>query len=110
MLIQFIFSLALIIGLVMTWRRARQEAIRRFEAVIWSAVWIGAGVVIWRPEVSSLVAHSLGIGRGADAILYASIVVLLILVFNLHVAHHRLERKLTDLVREQTLRDMDRVL
>lgn len=109
MLIQFLFSLALVIGLIMTWRRARQEAIRRFEAVIWSAVWIGAGVVIWRPEVSSIFARWLGIGRGADAILYAAIVVLLILVFNLHVAHHRLERKLTDLVQAQALRDVERL-
>lgn len=109
MLIQFLLSFVLIAGLAMTWRRARQEAIRRWEAVIWSAVWIGAGVAIWRPEATSLVAHWLGIGRGADAILYASIVVLLILVFNLHVAHHRLEQKLTDLVRAQALRDVDRV-
>jgi hypothetical protein len=63
-------------------------------------------VATWRPEVSTIVANRLGVGRGADAIFYASIAVLLVMVFNLHVAHERLERKLTELVRREALRDV----
>ena len=109
MLIQFILSLVLLMALALTWRRRRQDAIRPLEAWLWSAVWIGAGIVIWRPEATNIVANFVGIGRGADLVLYAAIIVLLLLVFQLHVAHARLERQLTELVRRDALRELDRL-
>jgi hypothetical protein len=103
MLIQFLLSFILLGAFWLTWRRARQKAIRRIEALGWSAVWIVAAIVIWRPEVTSTVARLVGVGRGADLVLYASIIALLLLVFNLHVAHDRLERTLTELIRREAL-------
>lgn len=108
MLIQFLLSLVLLIAFAMTWKRARQNAVTRNEAIFWSVIWIIAAVVIWEPDFSTKVAHFVGIGRGADLILYASVIALLIMVFQLHVAHDRLERKLTELVRQQALRDLER--
>lgn len=106
MIIQFILSLILLAAFSVTWRRAKQDAIRRSEAVMWSAIWIVAAIVIWQPGVTTVIANFVGIGRGADLVLYASVIALLILVFQLHVAHDRLERKLTELVRQQALRDL----
>ena len=108
MLIQIILSLILLGALWLTWRRARQRAIRRGEALVWSALWIVGGVVIWRPEVTSRIAHFVGVGRGVDLVVYATIIILLILVFQLHVAHTRLERELTELVRRDALRDLEK--
>src|SRR5574337_1291483 len=105
MIIQFLLSLILLAALTMTWRRAKQSAIRRGEAVVWTLIWIGAGLVIWQPDVTTQLAHLVGIGRGADLVLYASIIALLLMVFQLHVAHDRLERKLTELVRREALKD-----
>ncbi|MDO8618206.1 MAG: DUF2304 domain-containing protein [Candidatus Uhrbacteria bacterium] len=107
MIIQFILSIVLLGALFMTWRRAHQQAIRSFEAWLWSLVWMGAGVIIWRPEVTNVVANFVGIGRGADLIVYAAVIVLLILVFHLHVAHDRLERQLTELVRRDALKEVE---
>jgi hypothetical protein len=103
MLIRFILWGILMLVLLMTWRRQRQSAIRLWEAIAWSTVWVAAAIVVARPEATSEVAQFLGVGRGADLILYAAIITLLVLVFQLHVAHHRLERQLTDLVRKQAL-------
>lgn len=103
MLIRFILWGILTLVLLMTWRRQRQGAIRLWEAIAWSTVWVAAAIVVARPEATSEVAQFLGVGRGADLILYAAIITLLVLVFQLHVAHHRLERQLTDLVRKQAL-------
>ncbi len=105
MLIRFILWFVLILVLLMTWRRERQGAIRLWEAVAWSMVWVAAAIVVARPEATSEVAQFLGVGRGADLILYTSIITLLVLVFQLHVAHHKLERQLTELVRKQALED-----
>lgn len=105
MLIRLILWFVLGIAFLMTWRRERQGAVRLYEALAWSAVWIAAALVVARPESTTLVAQFLGIGRGADLILYAAVITLLILVFQLHVAHHKLERQLTDMVRKQALEE-----
>ncbi len=106
MIIQFLLSLSIVGALVMTWRRERQQAIRVREAVAWSVIWIGALVVTWWPGVASNVANFVGIGRGADLIVYITIVLLLVLVFQLHVAHVRLERQLTEIVRRESLNEL----
>ncbi len=103
MLIRILLWIVLALALAMTWRRARQGAVRLVEAIAWSAVWIAAASVVARPEVTTLLAQFLGVGRGADLILYAAVITLLILVFQLHVAHHKLERQLTELVRREAL-------
>jgi hypothetical protein len=103
MLIRILLWIVLALALTMTWRRAKQGAVRMLEAIAWSVVWIIAAVVVARPEVTTTVAQFLGVGRGADLILYAAVITLLILVFQLHVAHHKLERQLTELVRREAL-------
>lgn len=103
MLIRILLWIVLALALAMTWRRAKQGAVRFLEAAAWSVVWVAAGVVVARPEVTTSVAQFLGLGRGADLILYAAVITLLILVFQLHVAHHKLERQLTELVRREAL-------
>ncbi len=87
----------------MTVRRARQQAIRWLEALMWMLLWGGIGAVIWRPDATTAVARLVGIGRGADLMIYAAVIGLLIMVFQLHVAHGRIERQLTELVRKKTL-------
>lgn len=105
MLIQIVLSLVLLFALVMTWRRAAQQAIRSLAAVAWSAVWFVAAFFIWQPDASTKIAHFVGVGRGADLILYTSIIVLLLLVFRLHVVHDKLEKALTELVRREAMRE-----
>lgn len=105
MLIQFILLLILLGAMWVTRRRMKQKAIRPIEAYLWSLVWIGAAVVILQPNITTQLAHFVGIGRGSDLVLYGAVIVLLLLVFHLHVAHDRLERQLTELVRQQALRE-----
>ncbi len=100
-------SLALLFALSMTWRRRRQQAISRFEHLAWSLLWIGAAIVVWWPGLTSDVARLVGIGRGVDLVLYAAVLGAFLLVFQLHVAHHRLERKLTELVQREALRELE---
>lgn len=108
-LIQIFLVLALLAVLILTWRRSRQQAISRREAFAWSLVWIAAAVVVVRPEISTLLANTVGIGRGADLAIYFVMITLLVLVFNLYVQHHRLQREMTELVRKEALKDLPRV-
>lgn len=106
MLIQFFLTCVLAVGVGLTWRRFRQQVIRLPEMCGWFVLWIGAIVLVWRPGTSTVIAHVFGIGRGVDFILYVAVSFLLISVFQLHIAHERLERTLTKLIRHEALKDL----
>lgn len=106
MLIQFILILAMILALIVTWRRTMQQVIRPLEAIAWSLVWIGASIVILLPNVTTRVAQFFGVGRGVDFVLYGSVATLFLLIFKLFIQHEKLERKLTDMVRHDALRSL----
>lgn len=106
MFIQIILLTALAIITTLTWRRAFQHSLRLIEAVGWTVVWIVAAVTVSLPGLSTVFAQIVGIGRGVDLVVYLSIFLLFILVFHLHVMHDRMERTLTELVRQDALRQI----
>jgi hypothetical protein len=75
-------QILLVVGLILTAvylvrssPSASHQAIRRILVIL--AVLVGIVAVIW-PGLLSLIAHALGIGRGADLLLYGLVVVFLI--------------------------------
>jgi hypothetical protein len=90
----------------MTWRRAKQNVISRREALVWSLLWMAAAIVVLLPQTATTIANVFGVGRGADFVIYASVVLLFILVFRIFISMEQLERKLTDMVRRDALRDL----
>ena len=106
LLIQIILILFLLLALVTTWRRQRQHVIRWPEAIAWSLVWVLGAIAVLLPNVTTAIAHLFGVGRGVDFVLYGSVAALFVLVFKLFIEHEKLERKLTELVRRDALRDL----
>lgn len=106
MWIQLLLIVALIVVTFLTWRRALQQSLRIIEAIAWTVVWIGAGIIVCLPGLTSVFAHIVGIGRGVDLAVYLSVFLLFLLVFHLHVMHDRMERSLTELVRQDALRQI----
>ncbi|GMU25379.1 DUF2304 family protein [Patescibacteria group bacterium] len=106
--IQILLIASLAVAVMLTWKRARERVIRIHEAVLWSAVWLIAAIVILLPNTTTTIANLLGVGRGVDLVLYASVVALFFLVFKLFITVDGLEKKLTDLVRRDALRDLDK--
>ena len=106
MLFQIVLSVAFLASLYLVWRRRRQGAVSGAVALLWTVGVIGGFVVTWYPDTASFIANIVGIGRGADLVVYLAMLLLFVLVFQLHVAHVRLERQLTKLVREEALKDL----
>lgn len=76
----------------------------RFGALsFWILVWALALVAIFYPEETTRLARVLGIGRGVDIVIYASIAVLFYLVFRLHVYVENLRTEISRLIREVSL-------
>lgn len=79
------------------WRLSRPVA-----AVMLVCAVVGA-VLVLRPQISTSVANALGVGRGADLILYLFVVLALVAIFNLHLRLRAGHEMLTRLAREIAL-------
>ena len=76
------------------------------EGIVWGSVsGTAAAAIVW-PKVTGIFARFLGIGRGADLVLYCSVVVMLIGFLMIYVRLRRVRRELTLLVRHLALRDV----
>jgi hypothetical protein len=76
------------------------------DFLFWIVVWIGTASVITFPNVTSFLAHLLGIGRGADLIIYSSLLISFYLIFRLYLALSRLEQAITEVVRTIALEQL----
>ncbi len=77
--------------------------VRKRIVAFWLVVWAGGGVVLVWPRSTALVAHALGIGRGADLLLYTSVLMTLTGFFYVYTRFRRLDRQLTMLVRRMAI-------
>lgn len=109
LLIQILLSVCVCVSLWLVWRRKRQAAVSLGIAILWTIGALGSLVIIWIPEIASRAASVFGVGRGSDLVVYLGLPLLFVLVFQLYVSHVRLERQLTELVRREALKDLDRV-
>lgn len=87
----------------MLWRTARGRSPRR-NGLFWTAVWLAAGYLILNPLLTTRIAGWLGIGRGADLLLYIAILAGLAGSFYFYVRHRRLEVVVTEIIRREALR------
>ncbi len=84
-------------------RIAFRQRARLVPGMVWASVFGAIAVCVGRPGIPNQLAHWLGIGRGADLVLYST-AVLLILALRWSYARYRyLEQVHTALVRELAL-------
>ena len=84
----------------------RQRRMPMADFLFWVLVWMGTGAIIIFPDATSFLAHLLGIGRGADLIIYASLLISFYIIFRLYLALIRLEQAITEVVRTIALQQL----
>lgn len=100
----FLFTLA-VLALMIVIRRYRQKRIGTLSVLLWLPLWLAVAVVILFPGISVAVANFLGIGRGADLILYLGLIFVFYFLFRIGVRLERIDREITQIVRNLALRD-----
>jgi hypothetical protein len=86
-----------------------------YEFLFWILFWTGAAFIVIFPDSTFFLAKLLGIDRGADVILYSSLLIVFYLIFRIQIALDRIEQEITEVVRaialqipkEANLREMD---
>jgi hypothetical protein len=98
--IQVILNLALLLCFVYAFSQRAQS---RLVFTSLSMIVILGMVFVWHPDAANRIANLVGVGRGADLVLYVFVVISLVVVFNLHIKNKKNGEYITELAREITL-------
>lgn len=104
-LIQIIGILFALFALSRVVLQLKKRTMSTNEGLFWIFIWVSVIILLMFPEFTSYVANILGVGRGVDAVIYISIVVLFYLIYRLYAKVDNLERQITHIVREIAIRD-----
>jgi hypothetical protein len=108
MLIKILLILFIIFVISRVAMRYRDKAISLQELILWTIFWFIVAFVIIFPEVTSLVANWLGVGRGVDLVIYISVLILFYLIFRTLVRLDKIEKDITKIVREVAIKDQNK--
>ncbi len=86
-------------------RQFRQGTLTIAWLIVWMFFWILVGAVVLVPQTADMLASLVGVGRGADFIIYISLVALFYLLFRLFVKIEDVEREITRLVRKLAIEE-----
>jgi small membrane protein len=76
---------------------------------LWFLIWLTSAVLIAFPSSTSAIAHALGIGRGADLILYGLALTTMWFIAHIKERHWAMERAITALTREIAIRNAEKI-
>ena len=100
MVIRILLILALLVTIAYAVRNRKHTPLVSMAALLFGLVGI---FCVAMPDITTTVAHLLGVGRGADLLLYCFIISSVLMILNLHLRLLRLQGTLTNMVREFAL-------
>ncbi|MBU1180399.1 DUF2304 domain-containing protein [Patescibacteria group bacterium] len=100
MLIQYILLIIIVFILAQVARKFKARKISLREFLFWLIFWLAVGAVILLPQITSFLAEKLGVGRGADLVVYASLIFVFYMLFRLFVRQEKVERDISKIVEE----------
>lgn len=96
MIMQVTLVAALLVVFLFAMTQKRRAPV---PSLMMAAVSLGGVVLAASPDSATTLAHSVGIGRGADLIFYCFIVCMLFAVLNIHLRLRAENERLTELTR-----------
>lgn len=103
LLIQIFAFLFAMFALSRVYLRFKEKKLSSVAFLLWSLIWLTGTVIVIFPELTSKVANFFGIGRGADVILYASIIVLYYLIFRIYILIDDTQKQITQIAKKVAL-------
>lgn len=77
----------------------KKRAIAVAWFLFWIVFWLCAALVAILPQTTDVLARIVGVGRGADVVIYLSLIALFYIVFRIYVKIEQVEAEITRLVR-----------
>jgi hypothetical protein len=93
------------IMLVVSARNLLRVHARPLTAGFWFVLWLAAAIAILNPNATTALAKSVGIQRGADLVVYCTVLGFFVAFFLVYLKIRQLTHDVTVLTRELALRD-----
>lgn len=107
-LTQIVLLLFLIFALSRVLLRFKGGAIQITGFIFWSGLFGFAIIAVLFPRLTSEFARAAGIGRGVDAVIYSSLVLLFYLIFRLHIFLEDIKEEITTIVRKLAMQELEK--
>lgn len=105
LLIQYILVLAIVLILLQTLNKFRAKNISLREFLFWVIFWLTVAAAILMPKATDFLAKYLGVGRGADLVVYASLIFVFYMIFRLFAHQQKIEGDISKIVEEIAKRE-----
>src|SRR3989344_8784781 len=102
--LQILVTIFIALILFKLFQQKQHNRISLASFLIWFILWLFVLLVFWQPDATSYLANILGIGRGADLVVYLSILVIFYLLFKIFVRLNKIDSDITKLVRADALK------
>lgn len=102
--VQIVFGTFLLFAVSRVLLRLQDGSLSVKNFIFWTSIFAVALIGVFKPELTTLVAQKLGINRGSDVVVYASILLLFYLIFRTNILLENLRHDLTELVRKLALK------
>lgn len=106
--LQFIAIAFALVMIYFAYINFRKGEINRFEFLIWIVMWGSAMVIVIFPETLRKVAQTFQIARLLDLLIAGGFVLVSIMVSIAYIRTKRIEKKIEDYVRKESLHDLQR--
>ena len=106
-IIQILIIVFALFAVTRTVLQFKKGAVSRHWLLFWMLFWVGAGTVAALPQTADTLARIVGVGRGADVVIYLSLIVIFYLIFRLYVKIEQVESEITRLVRKLSMDELD---
>ncbi len=108
LIIQIIIIIFVLLIFWQTFLKFKKKEINILELLIWSIIWSAIVFVVINPNIANFIANLVGVGRGADLVIYISIITIFYLLFRIIVKIERIERDITKIIRKIALDDKNK--
>lgn len=105
LLVQALFIAFFLFAIFKVGERFRTREISLWSAILWVGFWVAASVIVLLPNSTSYVAEIVGVGRGADFVVYLSLIFIFFSIFRLLITVEKMKREITVLTRSLALED-----
>lgn len=100
---QIILSIFLLFAISRVVLRLKDGQLHLGEFLFWFSLFILALVGVIQPSFTSYVAKLIGIGRGADVVMYGSIALLFYMIFRTNILIENLKHEITEVIRHEAI-------
>jgi len=106
MYLQILVTIFIVFILLKLFLQKQKNKISLLSFLVWFMLWLAVLIVFWLPDMTSYLAAWLGIGRGADLVVYISILVIFYMIFKIFVRLNKIEEGITKVVRDDAIKNV----